>query len=75
MNRHDFITLIEKMDLGNKIFALDSDYQEDSSIVKKQNDKWIYYFCERGGKLDFHEFDCESDALEYLFMILKPGLR
>ena len=43
---------------------------DGASILEKERDKWVYYYCERGGKFDLQYFDTEDEACKHILQIL-----
>ena len=70
MLRQEFIDYLELKRIDNRRFAFDEYYKDDCSIVRFENPKWIYYFCERGGWHSIRRFDTETEALAHLLHVL-----
>jgi hypothetical protein len=45
-------------------------YEDNSSILEKKGNKWMYYHYERGGKFDVRYFNTEDEACKYMFQKL-----
>jgi len=44
--------------------------ENDTLILEKTGNKWVYYYYERGHKFDLQYFDTEDKACQYIFQKL-----
>jgi len=46
------------------------DQQDDTDILEKKDNKWIYYHYERRGKFDLRYFNTEDEACKFILKLL-----
>ncbi len=66
MTKSEFLELLKKHNINEKIFVSD-DSIKDGYCVRKNHFRWEVFFRERGKEYDCVGFLSESDALQYLF--------
>lgn len=56
----------------NDVFNTNNDLLENDKYHLVRGERvWQVYYSERGHKWDYHEFNSESDACEYLWSLLE----
>ncbi len=66
MTRLEFLTLIKKYNIDEKIVVFDGTMKE-GYCIRKNCFRWEVFFRERGEEYDCIGFPSESNALQYLF--------
>lgn len=66
MTRVEFLELLKKYSINEKLVVLD-DTMEDGYCIRKNYYRWEVFFRERGKEYDCIGFPSESNALQYLF--------
>lgn len=66
MTRIEFLTLLKKYNIDEKLVVFDGTMKEEYCI-RKNCFRWEVFFRERGEEYDCIGFPSESNALQYLF--------
>lgn len=66
MTKTEFLDLLKKYNINEKIVVFDDDVK-DGYCVRKNHYRWEVFFRERGKEYDCIGFPSESNALQYLF--------
>jgi len=62
---------LKKLKLSYRNYNLKSEYIEDGICIRKNNDFWEVYYCERGKKNTLGMFYNENDACEFFMCLYK----
>jgi hypothetical protein len=62
---------LERREVPKRYYSINGDLSSDIHVLNQLYGKWEYfYFDEKGNRNNYHTFDNENDACEYLLKIL-----
>jgi hypothetical protein len=73
MNVEELKKALDKEGVKPIYYALNGirgDQEDDTDILEKKGNKWMYYHYERGGKFNLQYFDKEDEACNFFFKLL-----
>ncbi len=74
MNVKELKLKLDILRVNSNQYSLNGDIKPDAVILFHNYNKWeVYYFDERGGKNDEHEFNSEEEACNYFYKLFKEA--
>jgi hypothetical protein len=73
MNLEEAKTALDKKEVKPIYYSLNGirgDWEDGTSILEKNGDKWMYYYYERRGKSSIKFFNTENEACKYMYKTL-----
>ncbi len=75
MNKVQFISLMQELNINQKFFSINGEIKEYSyNLVDLQNNNFNVFYFERGEKTLEKNFSSLDDAYQYLFEIIKVNI-
>lgn len=67
MNRIELEKKLKSAKVSNSLFSLDGGLPNEKLCIDHENDKWVVYYSERGGRSGLVRFHLEDDACQYIY--------
>ena len=75
MNTIQLVDELDKLKVPKNYYSINGDLRTDTYILNNIYGKWeYYYFDEKGNREDYHEFENENEACEYMLTKLKAEI-
>ncbi|WP_371420680.1 hypothetical protein [Tardiphaga sp.] len=72
MTRDEFLEAIRTRKIDPRSFDLDH-RRDECHVLETRETQWVVFYSERGLESGIRHFPTQSDALEYLLSVLRPG--